>query len=213
MVPRPTASDSPAQRSTSRTAGADAWRRRNGVLLSFCGGMMLVASLLLTARLPDAWDRECAPLRALVGSMLVVVPNIGKLAEVSSFKGVTELYLAITYTLVLATVVVLSAQRWPLDGRSRIPRKGRWVVLWLLAISLGGLGAGQIIGVRITPDMLTGYSLSAFVLRQISSSRAALAIYGTTMYVLESVLIAAAVVVSRNFKRLWLDDRFKHSNS
>jgi hypothetical protein len=199
--------------SEARAASANAWRRRNGMLLYACSGPWLLTSLLLTSLLPNSWDRDSGALSALVSGVMTIVPSIGKYAQVSSFKGVTETYLAITWVLVFVTVVCLVFRSWPLDMRRRIPVTGRWTVFWLLALIVVVVGVGEFIGLRITPGMLSGYSLSARLLRSISSSRFALALFGTVLYVLQSILITSALVVGRNFRRLWLTSHSEHPHN
>jgi ABC-type iron transport system FetAB permease component len=143
-------------------------------------------------------------LDCFVTGMMAIVPGIGRFSSVSSFKGVTETYLALTWALVFVTVVILILRRWPLDRRRRIPTSGRWLVFWLLALNFVAICIGQFIGMLVTAKSLSGYSLSARLLRSISTSRSALALYGTALYALQSILITSAVVVGRNFRRLWL---------
>jgi hypothetical protein len=208
-LPAATAPASPKE----RAAAADAWRHRNAVLLCACGGAWLLVSLLLTRLLPDSWEDDSGVFSSLVTGMMTIVPSIGKYAAVSSFKGVTEAYLAITWALVFVTSLSLMRRSWPLDGRRRIPATGRWIVFWLLVLFFIAVCVGQFIGLRVTAASLSGYSLSAFVLRAISSSRSALALYGTALYALQSILITSVVVVARNFRRLWLTSQSVYPNN
>lgn len=196
-----------------RAASAKAWRRRNGALFYRCGGAWLLVSLLLTSLLPNSWDHNSEALSVFTTAMMTIVPSIEKFAAVSSFKGVTEAYLAITWALVFVTVGGLTLRSWPLDIRSRIPVTNRWVVFWLLALLFVAVSIGQFIGFRITPRSISGYSFAAIVLRSISSSRSGLALYGTALYAVQSILITSVIVVGRNFRRLWLTSHYAYPNN
>jgi hypothetical protein len=200
-LPPPTPAETMAA-ARAAAVTADAWRRRNSMLVCTLGGAWLVVSLLLTHLLPNSWDHDSGAWSEFVTGMLRIVPSIEKWAVHSPIKGVTEAYLAITWTLVIVTVGSLTFRQWPLDARTRIPVAGRWVVFWLLVLVIVAFSIGQFIGYHYIPRRHFGYSLSATML--VSWSRLALALFGTVLYVVQSIILTAAFVVARNFRRLWL---------
>lgn len=189
-----------------RAAAAHEWRRQNGVIFWTASSVCLAISLPLTFFLPESWTRDFGPLSPFVGVMMMIVPSIAKVAAVSLFKGVTKTFLAIVWAFTLATSVALACRRYPLDIRSGIPKQGRWTVFWLAAFIVVAFCLFQFVGFTVTAGMLAGDSLGAIVARAIATSRFWLAFFGTALYVLIPILTTVAVVVGRNFKRLWLTD-------